>query len=92
MERHATTDSAPARPILLLMAGHPGAGKSTLALAIGCALGWPVLDKDTLKSTLLQSEPALPGSVQGAGAPAETCACVPEQGSEEKQVAGDPPR
>jgi predicted kinase len=38
---------------LVVMAGLPGSGKSTLALALGRALGWPVLDKDTLKSTLL---------------------------------------
>lgn len=33
-------------PTLVLMAGLPGAGKSTLALALGRALGWPVVDKD----------------------------------------------
>ena len=41
-------------PTLVLMAGLPGAGKSTLALALGKALGWPVLDKDTVKTTLLE--------------------------------------
>lgn len=41
------------RPVLVLMAGLPGSGKSTLALAVGRYLGWPVLDKDTVKSTLL---------------------------------------
>jgi predicted kinase len=35
------------------MAGLPGSGKSTLAIALGRRLGWPVLDKDTVKSTLL---------------------------------------
>ncbi len=40
---------------LLLLAGHPGAGKSTLALTLGRRLGWPVLDKDTFKSTLIPS-------------------------------------
>jgi predicted kinase len=39
--------------VLVLMAGLPGSGKSTLALAVGRHLGWPVLDKDTVKSTLL---------------------------------------
>src|SRR5436309_10745179 len=38
---------------LVLMAGLPGAGKSSLALALGWALRWPVIDKDTLKSPLL---------------------------------------
>lgn len=42
------------KPVLLLMAGLPGSGKSTLALAIGRHLGWPVLDKDTVKSALLE--------------------------------------
>jgi predicted kinase len=35
------------------MAGLPGSGKSTLALAVGMRLGWPVIDKDTVKSGLL---------------------------------------
>jgi predicted kinase len=35
------------------MAGMPGTGKTTLALAFGQTLGWPVVDKDTLKSPLL---------------------------------------
>lgn len=42
------------RPVLLLMAGLPGSGKSTLALAVGRRLGWPVIDKDTVKSGLLE--------------------------------------
>ncbi len=45
----------PSALTLVLMAGPPGAGKSTLALAIGRALGWPVVDKDTLKSALLEA-------------------------------------
>jgi predicted kinase len=35
------------------MAGMPGSGKTTLALATGRSLGWPVIDKDTLKSPML---------------------------------------
>ena len=38
------------------MAGPPGAGKSALALAIGNVLKWPVIDKDTLKSTALDAQ------------------------------------
>jgi predicted kinase len=45
------------------MAGLPGAGKTTLALALGKALGWPVLDKDTVKTTLLEA--AVPEAVAG---------------------------
>ncbi len=50
-------------PTLVLMAGLPGAGKTTLALAIGKELGWPVLDKDTVKTTLLEA--AVPEAVAG---------------------------
>lgn len=38
---------------LLLMAGLTGAGKSTLAKALGDALGWPVIDKDVILFALL---------------------------------------
>lgn len=40
-------------PTLILMAGLPGTGKTTLALALGRVFGWPVIDKDSLKSPLL---------------------------------------
>jgi predicted kinase len=42
------------RPTLVLMAGLSGSGKSNLALAMGKRLGWPVLDKDSVKSPLLE--------------------------------------
>src|SRR5262249_34508237 len=51
----SNTSPEPGTPSLILMAGLTGAGKTTLALALGAALGWPVLDKDTLKSTLLEA-------------------------------------
>jgi predicted kinase len=38
------------KPTLVLMAGLPGAGKTTLALALGNELRWLVLDKDMYKS------------------------------------------
>lgn len=39
---------------LVLMAGLPGAGKSTLAFALGLALRWHVIDKDGHKEVLLR--------------------------------------
>lgn len=54
-----------ARLTLVLLAGLPGAGKTSLALALGAALRWPVLDKDTLKSTLLDL-----GAAESLAAPA----------------------
>ncbi len=41
---------------LVLMAGLPGAGKTTLALKLGATLHWPVLSKDTLRSSLMMVE------------------------------------
>ena len=38
---------------LVFMSGMPGTGKTTLALALGRLYGWPVIDKDSLKSPLL---------------------------------------
>lgn len=38
---------------LILMAGMPGSGKSTVARAIGNHLGFPVIDKDVILSALL---------------------------------------
>ena len=41
------------QPVLVQMAGRPGAGKTTLARAIGTATGAVVLDLDVLKSAML---------------------------------------
>ena len=41
------------RRTLLMMAGLPGAGKSTLARALSRELGWHVVDKDAHKEVLL---------------------------------------
>ncbi len=42
------------RSTLVLMAGLPGAGKTTLAYALGRELGWQVIDKDTYREVLLK--------------------------------------
>jgi len=42
------------RLTLVLMAGLPGAGKTTLAYALGRELGWQVIDKDTYKEVLVK--------------------------------------
>jgi predicted kinase len=34
---------------MVLMKGHPGSGKSTIARAMGRALVWPVIDKDDVR-------------------------------------------
>ena len=55
MNRRLKASSMSADATLLMMAGLPGTGKSTLALEVGRVLGWPVIDKDVFKSTLLES-------------------------------------
>lgn len=42
-------------PTLVLMAGLPGSGKTTLASALAQVLRWPVLDKDRVNSVLLDA-------------------------------------
>lgn len=41
-------------PTLVLMAGLPGVGKSTLATRLGLDLGWVVIDRDNFKDYLLE--------------------------------------
>jgi predicted kinase len=43
-----------AAPTVVLMAGLPGAGKSTLASRLGLDLGWVVIDRDNFKDYLLE--------------------------------------
>jgi len=40
------------KPQILVVAGHPGVGKSTLANSLGEKLGWPVLSMDTVATSL----------------------------------------
>src|ERR1700680_2616037 len=42
------------KPTLVLMAGLPCAGKTTIARALGRDLGWNVIDKDRRKEDLLK--------------------------------------
>src|SRR5680860_524191 len=44
------------KPVLILMAGMPGAGKSTVALALGREFHFPVIDKDVIVSTMLEQD------------------------------------
>jgi predicted kinase len=53
------------RPMLVLMAGLPGAGKTTLSSALGHITGWHVLHKDDVKDAfLLQGLPDYKASWQ----------------------------
>lgn len=49
-----SNDRDPARtlPLLVLVAGTPGAGKTTLANRLGQMLGFPVISRDTIKALL----------------------------------------
>jgi cytidylate kinase len=40
------------KPQIIVIAGHPGAGKSTLANSLGEKLGWPVFSMDTIATSL----------------------------------------
>src|SRR5690242_11668511 len=48
------------KPTLVLMAGLPGAGKTTIAAGLGDILLWTVLDKDWLKLSLLRLQLGMP--------------------------------
>jgi predicted kinase len=43
------------KPTLVLMAGLPGVGKTTLAFELGQRLGWTVLEKDRFKESFLEA-------------------------------------
>jgi predicted kinase len=45
-------------PLVLALAGLPGAGKSTLAAGLSRMTGWPVLDRDAIRAERWPAEPA----------------------------------
>jgi predicted kinase len=49
------SDEGTVERLLVLVHGVPGSGKSTLAAALAIELGWPLVSKDAVKETLLDS-------------------------------------
>ena len=45
------------RPALILVTGPAGSGKTTLAYAVGAALGAPVVSRDAIKEGMVAAEP-----------------------------------
>lgn len=45
-------------PLVLALAGLPGAGKSTLAASLSRMTGWPVLDRDAIRAEAWPDKPA----------------------------------
>jgi predicted kinase len=52
--------SGPTRPVLIIVGGLMGTGKSTVALALQQELGWALLSSDTLRKQLAQLDPSQP--------------------------------
>ena len=49
-----------ARPLLVLVSGHPGSGKTTLGRALGDAMVLPHLNRDAMRAGLTFTEPSTP--------------------------------
>jgi predicted kinase len=47
-------------PIIILIKGQPGSGKSTLSKALATKLQWPLIDKDDARDTLQLVAPTAP--------------------------------
>jgi predicted kinase len=45
------------RPRLILVTGPPGSGKTTLAYALGAAIGCPVVSRDAIKEGMVAAQP-----------------------------------
>lgn len=56
----ATYVSGPTQPLLVMVGGKMGTGKSTLALALRRELGWALFSSDTMRKRLAQVDPAQP--------------------------------
>lgn len=54
------------KPQILIVSGHPGSGKTTLANNLAEKLGWPVLSHETIASALAMSLPGGDGARSAA--------------------------
>jgi len=52
--------SGPAQPVLIMVGGLMGTGKSTLAYALHRELGWPLFSSDSVRKQLAQLDPVQP--------------------------------
>lgn len=52
-------------PCFVVMAGLPGSGKTTLAKHLGRLLGWPIVSKDLLKSSLIRASAGMTADETG---------------------------